>query len=645
MATMNWDKRLVGQAAGVRRDLAWAVGLGLLTGVVLVVQARVLSQVVGGVFLGGQSLVGVAPLLFLWTLLSLARAGSTWGSEVAAQRAAGRVKSDLRERLAAHVLALGPAYTRGERSGELVNTAVEGVEALDAYFSQYLPQLALAVLVPLTMLAFILPLDLISGLVLLLTAPLVPLFMILIGNLADTLTRRQWRSLSRLSSHFLDVLQGLTTLKLLGRSRDQIRTIAQVSDRFRQTTLGVLRVAFLSALVMELVTTLSTAVVAVEIGLRLLYGRLSFEQAFFVLILAPDFYLPLRLLGTRFHAGLAGTAAARRIFEILDAQGVSPVSAPSAAPSGRVQGQPDFENPEVGFKVPPSPQPPLSLWTPLARAALPFPSKGEGDASPFPEREGGQGVRLGAGPVRFDDVHYAYDGGQRPALNGLSFQIEPGRKVALVGPSGAGKSTVAQLLLRFVEPDRGAITVAGRPLRNWAAPAWRAQVAWVPQHPYLFHATVAENIRLARPDAGLDAVVQAAEKAQAATFIQALPQGYDTLIGERGARLSGGQAQRIALARAFLKDAPLLILDEATSNLDPEVEAALHEAVGRLLAGRTALIITHRLSTAYRADQIVVLADGRAVESGTHATLMRQDSLYRRLVIAHASPSAFEEAG
>jgi ATP-binding cassette subfamily C protein CydD len=258
---------------------------------------------------------------------------------------------------------------------------------------------------------------------------------------------------------------------------------------------------------------------------------------------------------------------------------------------------------------------------------------------------------LGAGPIRFDDVYYAYDGGQRPALNGLSFQIEPGHKVALVGPSGAGKSTVAQLLLRFVEPDRGAITVVGMPLRDWPAPAWRAQVAWVPQRPYLFHTTVAENIRLARPDAGLDAVVWAAEQAQADAFIRALPQGYNTLIGERGARLSGGQAQRIALARAFLKDAPLLILDEATSNLDPAIEAALQEAVGRLLPGRTALIITHRLSTAYQADQVVVLADGRAAEIGSHAALMQQDSLYRRLVTAHAirntqaAPSTYKEAG
>jgi ATP-binding cassette subfamily C protein CydD len=225
---------------------------------------------------------------------------------------------NLRERFFAHVLELGPAYTRDERSGELVNTAVEGIESLDAYFSQYLPQLALTVLVPVTFLLLVFPLDFLSGLVLLLTAPIIPVFMILIGNLADSLTRKQWQSLSRMSAHFLDVLQGLTTLKLFGRAKDQAHVIGQISDGFRDATLGVLRVAFLSALVQELVATLSTAIVAVEIGLRLLYGHLSFEQAFFVLILAPEFYLPLRLLGTRFHASIPGVTAAQRVFEVLE---------------------------------------------------------------------------------------------------------------------------------------------------------------------------------------------------------------------------------------------------------------------------------------------------------------------------------------
>jgi ATP-binding cassette subfamily C protein CydD len=571
------DRRLLGQAQAARRDLALTIGLGTLGGAVVVGQAWLLSRVVSGVFLDGQSLRQVRVLLFALLVLSLARAVLAWGSEVTAHRVAGQVKRDLQGRLAAHLLALGPAYARGERSGELANTAVEGVEALDAYLSQYLPQLALAALVPLTILIFVTPLDWVSGLVLLLTAPLIPIFMVLIGNAADALTRRQWTSLSRMSAHFLDALQGLTTLKLFGRSREQIRTIAAISDQFRQATMGVLRVAFLSALVLEMVSTISTAVVAVQIGLRLLYGHLSFEQGFFVLLLAPEFYLPLRMLGTRFHAGMAGVAAAQRIFEVLE------VPAPLPSASRKV-----------------------------ARADLP--------------------ARF---DIRFSSIHYAYEDGLRPALRGLSFQIDHGEKVALVGPSGAGKSTVAYLLLRFLEPDRGTIAVSGLPLADLAPSLWREQVAWVPQDPYLFHGTVAENIRMARPAASPDEVAWAARQAHAEAFIGALPQGYDTVIGERGARLSGGEAQRLALARAFLKDAPLLILDEATANLDPEIEDLVRESMERLLQGRTALIIAHRLTTVQRADRILAMAGGRIVEEGTHGALLQQGGLYQQLVGAY----------
>jgi ATP-binding cassette subfamily C protein CydD len=576
------DRRLLGQARAARLALASSVGLGLLGGVAIVIQARILSRVVGQVFLSGATLGGVGALLLSFLLLSLVRAGLTWGGEMAASAVAGRVKHDLRARLTAHLLALGPAYARGERSGELANTVVEGIEALDAYFRQYLPQLALAALVPLAVLLLVFPLDWVSGLVMLLTAPLIPLFMVLIGSLADALTRRQWTSLSRMSAHFLDVLQGLATLKLFGRSREQVRAITRISDQYRQTTMGVLRVTFLSALVLELVATLSTAVVAVQIGLRLLYGYLSFEQGFFVLLLAPEFYVPLRLLGTRFHAGMAGVAAAQRIFEVLDVQPESGAGT----------------EPDVALSLDPSHH------------------------------------------LRFEDVTYAYDGGQRPALNGLSLDIAPGEKVALVGPSGAGKSTVAYLLLRFVEPDRGTITVGGRALAELAPAAWREHVAWVPQEPYLFYGTIADNIRLARPAANLDEVAWAARQAHADAFVEALPQGYDTVVGERGTRLSGGEAQRIALARAFLKDAPLLILDEATANLDPEIEAQVQEAMERLLQGRTALVIAHRLSTVYRADRIVVMDAGRIVEQGAHADLLQRGGLYRRLVGAYSGEGA-----
>jgi ATP-binding cassette subfamily C protein CydD len=502
-----------------------------------------------------------------------------WAGEVTANRVAGQVKHDLRERFFAHILELGPAYTRGERSGELVNTAVEGIEALDAYFSQYRPQLALAALVPLTIFAVILPLDVTSALVLLLTAPLMPLFMWLIGSLADQLTRRQWVSLSRMSAHFLDTLQGLTTLKLLGRSREQAGVIDRISRRFGQTTLGVLRVTFLSALTLELLSTLSTAVVAVEIGLRLLYGRLEFEPALFILILAPEFYLPLRLLGTRFHAGMAGAAAAKRIFEVLD-----------TAVDGRrqtVDGKHLVSSPEF----PPVPFTPPDFHQPF--------------------------------PIHFDQVHYTY--GERPALNGVSFTLAAAQKVALVGPSGAGKSTVAHLLLCFIEPTAGHIMLSDTPLATIDLSTWRAQLAWVPQNPYLFQGTVTDNIRLARPDAALDEVLTAAQLAHADSFIRALPQGYNTPIGERGIRLSGGQTQRLALARAFLKNAPFLILDEATANLDPTHERDIQASMARLLEGRTALIIAHRLQTVAAADHILVLDKGQIVESGDHTSLIQQN--------------------
>jgi ATP-binding cassette subfamily C protein CydD len=574
---MKLDKRLIQQAWSARLHLSLSIGFGALAGIILVGQALLISHIVAGVFLAGKTLRDVQSQLLLLLALSAMHAGLSWGSEVAALKVSGQMKHSLRQRLVKHLFALGPAYTSAERSGELTNTVSEGVEKLEAYFSQYLPQLAMAALVPLTILVFVLPLDLTSGLVLLFTAPLIPLFMILIGDAADCLTQRQWQSLSRMSAHFLDTLQGLTTLKLLGRSRDQVRVIAEISAQFGQTTLGVLRVAFLSALVLEMVATLSTAVVAVEIGLRLLYGRLVFEQAFFVLILTPEFYLPLRMLGTRFHAGMSGVAAAERIFGILETR-------------------------------------PPQLTQSAARATHPLPPRLD---------------------IRFQDVHYAYENGQRVALRGVSLHIPPGHKVAIVGPSGSGKTTIARLIMRFIDPNRGSITVDGKPLDTLDLTAWRAQISWVPQHPYLFNASIGENIRLANPEASTQEVIDAARQALAHDFIQTLPQAYDTLIGERGARLSGGQAQRIALARAFLKKAPLLILDEATANLDPEIEAQLRQAMDYLLRDRTALIIAHRLGVVQDADTILVLAGGRIIESGSHAALLEDGGVYSRLFAAY----------
>ena len=386
------------------------------------------------------------------------------------------------------------------------------------------------------------------------------------------MTRRQWQLLSRMSAHFLDILQGLKTLKVLGRSAAQGETIKTFSERYAEITMGVLRVAFLSALVLELLATLSVAVVAVEIGLRLLYGRLAFMQALFILMLAPEFYQPLRNLGARFHAGIEGVASAERIFDLLQTRPLIPktVAATAAAPS--------------------------------------------------------------SGNLIFKDVRFTYPGASQPALDGITCEIPAGHTTALVGVSGSGKTTLAHLILRFADPQEGEIRWGDRLFQEIQAADIRAQIAWVPQNPYLFHDTVAANIRFGQPQASMEAVIHAAQQANLHTVIQALPQGYDTVIGERGARLSGGEGQRLALARAFLKNAPFIILDEPSANLDPANEAHLLEALSSLLRGRTAVIIAHRLPTVLTADQILVLDKGLLIEQGVHSQLVSREGIYSRLV-------------
>jgi ATP-binding cassette subfamily C protein CydCD len=576
-------RRLLSLARDSRLALAGTILCGLLTGLLIIGQALVLSRVIAGVFLGGQSLPDVTGLLRLLLIVVLLRAILAWGSEVSAKAVAVRVKSDLRRRLFDKILNLGPAYTRGERTGELVNAAVEGVEALDAYFSQYLPQLLIAALVPLSILFFVFPDDPLSGLVLLLTAPLIPVFMYLIGKSAEALTKRQWNTLSRLSAHFLDSLQGLTTLKELGRSQDYARSIDEASDRFRDVTLNVLRVTFLSALVLELVATISTAIIAVEVGLRLLYGHLAFQPALFLLVLAPEFYIPLRMLGLRFHAGMAGTTAVRRIFEILD--------------------QPLPGDQESGNR--------------------------EGDSCPIPLNP-----LLPDYLISLKNISFTYPDESQPALQHIDLEIRAGQHVALVGPTGAGKSTLAALLLRFINPTAGQITITHEPLANFLIESWRSRIAWVPQNPYLFNDTLAANLCLAKPDANDVELDNAIRAAHLDGFVRSLSDGYATVIGEAGARLSGGQAQRLALARAFLKNAPILILDESTSSLDPENEALLEESTHRLMQGRTVITIAHRLNTVFRADRIFVLDGGRLIESGTHTELMGKGGMYTGMVRA-----------
>jgi ATP-binding cassette subfamily C protein CydD len=575
---LHGDRRLLRELGRERGWLALSVGCGVLAGGTLVGQSVVLAAIVSAVFVESAGLGGLWPALGLLAAAMLVRAGLTWGSEASGAQLASRVKTSLRGRALAATLTSGASLAQRERSGELAASLTDGVEALDAYFAQYVPQQALAVAVPLTVGAFVLAHDLLSGALLLLTAPLIPLFMALIGRAAERISQRQWSEMRRLSAAFLDLLGALPTLRVLGTASRQVGRIEAVTERFRDATLRVLRVAFLSGLALELIATLSVAVVAVQVGLRLLSGGLAFEQAFVVLLLAPEFYQPLRQLGARAHAGLGAVHAADRLYALLEA-------APAAGDA----------RDRTAARQPMPARPRLRL----------------------------EGIR----------VDYASEhGGRVRALDDVSLEIAPGEQVALVGPSGSGKTTLARVLLRFVAPSEGRLLADGIDAREIAADSWRRRIAFVPQQPHLFHESIADNIRLAHPGASDAEVEQAARAARIDGFVASLPNGYETLVGEQGARLSGGQAQRIAVARAFLKDADLVILDESSAHLDVRLETELREATSRLLEGRSALIIAHRLGTARTADRIVVLEAGRLAEQGTHDQLLRREGAYAALV-------------
>ena len=615
-----------------------ATAAGFVAGAMLVAQAWLLSLVVDGVFLRGETLADVTPLLGLLLACLLVRSAALYAETVLAQRSASRTKQALRQALATRLIALGPIALRGERTGELVSTAGEGVETLDAFITQYLPARYLAFLLPAFILLVVLILDPWTSLVLLFAAPMLILMLAFIGGRAKTLTERRFLELRWMSAFFLDLLQGLTTLKLFGRSQEQAETIEEVSRQYGKTTMEVLATAFQSSLVMEWAATAATALVALEVSYRLMGGSLAFAPALAVLLLTPEFFLPLRTLAIRYHAGAAGKAALDRIDMILRTDGDLAQRCGEGARGeerGRVgtqtqdttQRRGEAEVREEGTRGEErgraqyaTTEMTVARDGTAVQANNAYSAPRPSPLAPLPK-------------ILFSNVEYRY--GERVALRGCSFTLVPGERTALVGATGAGKSTVASLLLRFLEPDAGEILVGDQPLADIDPDAWRKLVAWVPQQPYLFAGTIRDNLRLARSNATEEQIVDASRAANAHDFIAALPQGYATPIGEQGVRLSGGQRQRLAIARALLKDAPLLILDEPTAHLDAENERLIRAALERLLHGRTALIIAHRLEMALAADEVIVLDEGVVTQQGTPAALREIAGPFRDLLASY----------
>jgi ATP-binding cassette, subfamily C, bacterial CydD len=545
------DQRLLTRTRSVRPMLAIDTALGVISALAVVVQAGLLARVVAGAFDGAT--VGSLATDLGWLALAFAiRGACAWAMEVTGRRAAWSVLSELRLGLAEKRLRADPCAVDGANGAELSAAAVQGIEPLEGYFARYLPQAVLASVVPLLILAAVAVIDLESALIMLLTLPLVPVFMWLIGRYTEQRTQARWDALRALSVHFLDVVRGLPTLRAFGRAREQVHGIGEVSERYRATTMETLRVSFLSGSVLELAATLGVALVAVTAGVRLVDGGLGLRTGLTVLVLAPELYLPFRRLGAEFHASADGLAVAERMFTLLDA--------PAAASCG-------------GRQAPPSP----------ARH-----------------------------PIRFEQVSFTYPARETLVLHQLDLELAPGEAVALVGESGAGKSTVAALLLGLLEPTDGRITVGGVDLQRTRIETWRRSIAWVPQQPMLLRGTVEENIRLGDAGASGERVIDAAARAGAHDFIAALPDGYATRVGDGERSLSPGERRRIGLARSFLRDAPLVILDEPTADLDPDSVAIVSEAVSRLGSGRTMLLIAHRAELVRHADRVVRLAYGAA---------------------------------
>ncbi|MEA3501891.1 MAG: thiol reductant ABC exporter subunit CydD [Actinomycetota bacterium] len=547
------DRRLFGIAEGVRRYLGVTIALGLVSAIVVIAGASVLSGIVNRIFVDGVAPSDLLGGLAILGSIYLARGFLEWGRSVAAHRSAADVKRTMRDQVMRAVL-IQTAHGRVAGSGDLAVTATTGLDSLDAYFSRYLPQLVLGALIPLLAIVWIVTVDPLTAVIILFTVPLIPVFMILIGNYADRATQARWKTMRKLGDGLVETLRGLLTLQVYGAGEGRLDRVRRLSDEYRKQTMATLRIAFLSAFVLELVATISTAVVAVAVGLRVVSGSLDFEPAFAILILAPEVYAPLRKAGSEFHAAMDGMEASRSVFDVLEA---------SPPVEERAWTRPD-----------PTPETPL---------------------------------------VEFASVTYQYPTPETHktavVLNGVDLRVERGEHLAVIGSSGAGKSTLIRLILGFGAPTAGSLAVDGIPIDRLDLKAWRARIGWVRQDPFLIAGTVFDNVRLGSPDADRDRVVDALEVVGAVDLIPRI----DETVGERGVGLSHGQRRMVTLARATLRDPDLLLLDEPTAGIDSETQLLIAQSFDRIAEGRTVLTVAHQRVLVDVADRVVIIDHGHIV--------------------------------
>ncbi len=565
------NKRLNQEAKVKGKIFAFLLTFATIGGVLAISQAFLIATIVDQVFLKGMGISDVWLLFVMLLFVFISRSLLSFMTTRFGVKVASFVKTMLRSRLVSKLAKAQPSNLYKEKTGKRVSVLTDAIDQLDPYYTSFLPQVMQAGLIPIMILVVVFTQNIYSGLIMLVTAPLIPVFMIIIGSMTEKKSREQMDSMLKFSGHFLDILQGLPILKAFGQSRRQRNEIEAKSNQFRDTTMAVLKIAFLSALMLEVLATIATAMIAVEVGLRLVYAQLTFHTAFFVLLLAPELYMPLKNLGASFHSGRNSIAAAETIWEVLDEE---------------------EHNPSWGGKK----------LSDLHRLTL-----------------------------KIENVSFQYNE-EKSILKNINLSIEHGERVAFVGRSGSGKTTLLKVILGILPPTEGCVMVNGIPLTELQEDEWLNQIAYVSQEPYLFSGTIFENIRIGNPNASREEVDKAAKEAGIDRFVAELPNGLDTHIGEAGHGLSGGEKQRVALARAFLKDASLILLDEPTAGLDLETEAYLQQAIEKLSKKATIITVAHRLQTIVAADKIVLFSAGEIVTTGTHEQLFSQNELYQQLV-------------
>lgn len=575
----NWLKYQKKYAQG---KLSIAIALGSLNGLLMILQTAILAYLIDLTIFPNTAINNTQNNHVITNIIDLTnntvivlsliaiiifRALLGYFSECYSRRGAMNIKENIRSRLLNRLFQFGPAYTQTKGSAKLANLLHQGIDSLEDYFAGYLPVIAYCSVIPFAILIAIFPIDWQSGLILLLTAPMVPFFMVLIGHKAQRLNQEHWEKLQRMSSHFLDIIQGLTQLKIFNASRREIAAVKMISDNYGDETMGILKIAFLSSFVLEFLASISIALVAVVLGFRLYYGDVDYVLALWILLLAPEFYLPFRQLGTQYHAKMAGVTAAEDLVNILKL--------------------PQIQNAYND-----------SFIAPFTINIL------EGDYA-YPERNN--------------------------ALTKINIEFSSHGLYAVIGESGSGKSTLIDMVLGFIQPKAGKITINNKLLTAENRDIWLQQCGWVSQHTQVFYGSLAFNISLS-DNYQDELVVEALRKAGLADFVQTLEQGIESQIGENGTGLSGGQIQRLALARVFYHQPEVLILDEPTSHLDQTTEKIITSSLNSYAKNHIVIVIAHRLHTVINAKKIIVLEHGKIIELGSHHALLKQNGYYAQQV-------------